>query len=60
MAWRFCLFCCILCEVNGEGDGKVRINSGTSPIILRLKIKLHGKGAHDRDMTVGLNHLGMV
>ena len=27
---------------------------------IRLKIKLHGKGAHDRDMSVGLDHLGMV
>ena len=27
---------------------------------VRLKIKLHGKGAHDRDMSAGLDHLGMV
>ena len=27
---------------------------------IRLKIKLHGKGAHDRDMSAGLDHLGMV
>ena len=27
---------------------------------IRLKIKLEGKGAHDRDMSAGLDHLGMV
>ncbi len=27
---------------------------------LRLKVKLHGKGAHDKDLTSGLDHLGMV
>ena len=27
---------------------------------IRLKIKLHGKGAHNRDMSAGLDHLGMV
>ena len=27
---------------------------------LRLKVKLHGKGAHDRDLSAGLDHLGMV
>jgi twitching motility protein PilU len=27
---------------------------------LRLKIKLEGKGAHDRDNSSGLDHLGMV
>ncbi len=27
---------------------------------IRLKIKLEGKGAHDRDMSSGLDHLGMV
>jgi twitching motility protein PilU len=27
---------------------------------LRLKIKLEGKAAHDRDNSVGLDHLGMV
>jgi twitching motility protein PilU len=27
---------------------------------LRLKIKLEGKGAHDRDISSGLDHLGMV
>ena len=27
---------------------------------LRLKVKLHGKGAHDKDLSSGLEHLGMV
>ena len=27
---------------------------------LRLKVKLHGKGAHDKDLSSGLDHLGMV
>lgn len=27
---------------------------------LRLKVKLHGKGAHNRDLSAGLDHLGMV
>ena len=27
---------------------------------LRLKVKLHGKGAHDRDLSAGLDHLGIV
>ena len=27
---------------------------------IRLKIKLEGKGAHDRDLSAGLDHLGMV
>ena len=27
---------------------------------LRLKVKLHGKGAHSRDLSAGLDHLGMV
>ena len=27
---------------------------------LRLKVKLHGKGAHNRDLSAGLEHLGMV
>ena len=27
---------------------------------LRLKVKLHGKGAHNKDMSAGLDHLGMV
>jgi twitching motility protein PilU len=27
---------------------------------LRLKIKLEGKGAHDRDLSAGLDHLGVV
>ncbi len=27
---------------------------------LRLKVKLHGKGAHNKDMSSGLDHLGMV
>ncbi len=27
---------------------------------LRLKIKLHGKGAHNKDLSAGLDHLGMV
>jgi twitching motility protein PilU len=27
---------------------------------LRLKVKLHGKAAHDRDSSSGLDHLGMV
>ena len=27
---------------------------------IRLKIKLEGKGAHDRDLSSGLDHLGMV
>ena len=27
---------------------------------LRLKVKLHGKGAHDKDLSAGLDHLGMV
>jgi twitching motility protein PilU len=27
---------------------------------LRLKVKLHGKGAHSRDNSSGLDHLGMV
>ena len=27
---------------------------------LRLKVKLHGKGAHGKDLSAGLDHLGMV
>ena len=27
---------------------------------LRLKVKLHGKGAHGKDLSSGLDHLGMV
>ena len=27
---------------------------------IRLKIKLEGKGAHNRDNSAGLDHLGMV
>ena len=27
---------------------------------IRLKIKLHGKGAHDKDVSSGLDHLGIV
>lgn len=27
---------------------------------LRLKVKLHGKGAHDKDLSAGLDHLGIV
>ena len=27
---------------------------------LRLKVKLHGKGAHNKDLSSGLDHLGMV
>ena len=27
---------------------------------LRLKVKLYGKGAHDKDLSSGLDHLGMV
>ena len=27
---------------------------------IRLKIKLHGKDAKDKDMSSGLEHLGMV
>ncbi len=27
---------------------------------IRLKIKLHGKGAHDKDVSAGLDHLGIV
>ncbi|MBX9675683.1 MAG: PilT/PilU family type 4a pilus ATPase [Methylotenera sp.] len=27
---------------------------------LRLKVKLHGKGAHDKDVSSGLDHLGIV
>ena len=27
---------------------------------LRLRVKLHGKGAHDKDLSSGLDHLGMV
>ncbi len=27
---------------------------------LRLKVKLHGKGAHNKDLSAGLDHLGMV
>lgn len=27
---------------------------------LRLKVKLHGKGAHDKDLSSGLDHLGIV
>ena len=27
---------------------------------LRLRIKLEGKGAHNRDMSAGLDHLGVV
>ncbi|MES2499259.1 MAG: PilT/PilU family type 4a pilus ATPase [Pseudomonadota bacterium] len=27
---------------------------------LRLKVKLHGKGAHDKDPSAGLDHLGIV
>ena len=27
---------------------------------LRLKVKLHGKGAHNKDLSSGLEHLGMV
>ena len=27
---------------------------------LRLKVKLHGKGAHDKNLSSGLDHLGMV
>lgn len=27
---------------------------------LRLKVKLHGKGAHEKDLSAGLDHLGIV
>jgi twitching motility protein PilU len=27
---------------------------------LRLKVKLHGQGAHDKDLSAGLDHLGIV
>ncbi|MES2501839.1 MAG: PilT/PilU family type 4a pilus ATPase [Pseudomonadota bacterium] len=27
---------------------------------IRLKIKLHGKGAHDKDVSSGIDHLGIV
>ena len=27
---------------------------------LRLKVKLHGKGAHNKDLSSGLDHLGMI
>ena len=51
-----------LFELHESGDISYEeaLRNADSVNDVRLKIKLHGKGAHDRDMSAGLDHLGMV
>jgi twitching motility protein PilU len=44
----------------GEISYEDALRNADSVNDLRLKVKLHGKGAHNKDMSAGLDHLGMV